>query len=913
MSEMHAILMTDMVGSTELTALLGDVAMAALWRAHDRLARDLLRDWRGREIDKSDGFLLLFGSVADGLGYATAYHRALACMPQAPQARVGLHLGSLVVRENEAADVALGAKRVEADGMAKPAVARIMSLALGGQTLLSAEARAALGWDRRATPPGAGTAPLRLQSHGHWRLKGIDEPVELFEAGDDLAPFRPPPDSAKAWRVLRQKDLWLPVREVRHSLPAERDAFVGRRLALQELAQRLDGPARLVSVFGPGGGGKSRLAQHFGWIWLGDFPGGVWFCDLSAAVTLDGILHATAQGLEVSLSGAEPLTQIGNAIAGRGRCMVILDNFEQVARHAAATVGRWLDSAIDARFIVTTRELLGLAGEVAMAVEPLSPEEGETLFRLRAEAASRHAPTADDNAAIAPLVQLLDGLPLAIELAAARVRVLPPQRLLARMGERFRLLASAGGRPDRQSTMRATLAWSWDLLSAAEHSALVQLTVFAGGFSLTSAEQVIAHDAANTDASDESDDGAESADSAFWAADVVQALVDKSLVRRIDRDRFVLLNSVHDYVVERAANAQSTGQATAGWAAARAAAEVRHARHFAQWTVAGDAAGNPFDIDNLVLACRRAVAHGDAASAVATLDGAWSLLKRSGPFSVAVDLARRVRDGLVLDDQQAATAAWIEGSALFMQGRDAEARAALEAGVARARAARLQPTEASLLCALGEASAAAGRFADARVQLDAALALAESLQDPQLQCWALNALGGLCTDLAATDEARAHYGRALALARQLGDIRWQGGLLGNLGSLHHQMGQLALAAASYREALALTTEANDQRWEGNTRCNLGLTLHELGQSAAAQPLLDSALAIARHLGHGRLECSVLCNLAIVAGSGSGSGSGHDAALARTRARALYGEALTIARRLDDVHMQTQIDGYLAAL
>src|SRR5690349_8031949 len=172
---------TDVVDSTALSAALGDVGMAALWTAHDRVARDLLERWSGREIDKSDGLLLLFDRAADALGYALDYHRALAQLDPPLRARAGLHTGPLLLRENSAADVARGAKPLEVDGLAKPTAARVAALAAGGQTLLTAAARAALG-----------ETVWRMHSHGHWHLKGVPEPVELFEAGEADAPFTPP-------------------------------------------------------------------------------------------------------------------------------------------------------------------------------------------------------------------------------------------------------------------------------------------------------------------------------------------------------------------------------------------------------------------------------------------------------------------------------------------------------------------------------------------------------------------------------------------------------------------------------------------------------------------------------------------------------------------------------------------------
>src|SRR6202165_5339570 len=272
---------------------------------------------------------------------------------------------------------------------------------------------------------------------GEHGLKGLLNPERLLQVvASDLRVDFPPLAS-----------------QTGHSLPAERDAFVGRRESLAELTRALDGEARVVSVLVLGGTGKTRLVARFGWSSLRDFPGGVWFCDLSEARSLDGILYAVAQGLDVPLGKDDPVTQIGRAIAGRGRCLVILDNFEQVARHAEETLGRWLNRASAARFLVTTREVLGLPGEEILALAPLAPSDAAALFMRRAEAAKPgFQPSSEDQSAIAPLVKLLEGLPLAIELAAARVRVMPPKTLLLRMNERFKLLSSAGGRVDRQGT-----------------------------------------------------------------------------------------------------------------------------------------------------------------------------------------------------------------------------------------------------------------------------------------------------------------------------------------------------------------------------------------------------------------------------------------------------------------------------
>ena len=186
MSDVRALLLTDVVDSTKLFEELGDVAAAALWAEHDRAARDLLHSWRGREIDKTDGMLLLFDAASDAAAYAMAYHLALGSFNPPLRARAGLHVGAVILRANSPQDVARGAKPLEVEGIAKAVAARVMSIAGGGQTLLSADARSALG-----------KTALRLESQGHWRMKGIAEPMELFELGELEAPFAPPADAAR--------------------------------------------------------------------------------------------------------------------------------------------------------------------------------------------------------------------------------------------------------------------------------------------------------------------------------------------------------------------------------------------------------------------------------------------------------------------------------------------------------------------------------------------------------------------------------------------------------------------------------------------------------------------------------------------------------------------------------------------
>jgi predicted ATPase/class 3 adenylate cyclase/Tfp pilus assembly protein PilF len=875
MSELRALLLTDVVDSTGLSQRIGDQEMARLWAVHDRAARDLLPAWRGREIDKTDGMLLLFEAAADAANYALAYQKALDALAPALKARADLHVGSVALRENSPTDVALGAKPLEVEGVAKAIASRIMSIAMGGQILLSSDARRWLndGW-------------LHVKSHGHWRVKGVDEPIELFEIRGSDGPFVPPPDAEKAYRVFRQGQLWLPVRDIRHSLPAERDAFVGRDEALARLAGCIDSGARLVSVLGLGGIGKTRMVTRYGWSWLGEFPGGVWFCDLASAQTIDGIVNAVAQGLDVPLGRDDPVAQLGRAIAGRGRCLVILDNFEQVARHAEPTLGRWLDCADEARFVVTTREVLGLTGEEVLALPPLAPAEARSLFMQRAEAAHPGLqPNAEDRAAIAPLTELLDGLPLAIELAAARVRVMPPRMLLRRMSERFKLLASKGGRRDRQSTLRAAFDWSWDLLAAAERAALAQLSVFDGGFTLEAAEAVL-------------DLGADAG--APWIVDVVHALVDKSFVRRRNADRFDLLVSVQVYAAE---HLQTEERYTGSGPPALTAARRRHIGWFAALGAKRATEGHCADLDNLMTACRHAEALGDAESAAGALEGAWAALNLRGPFEAGAELAERVCAMPGLTDRAAAHARATLADALVTCGRPGQAHALYQQAISAARAVADARCEAQIADRLGLLLEYEGKTDQARAQYDAAMRIATALGEPDLQCRAYNGLGGVAFAEGRMAEASSHYECALTLARATGDRRMQGNLLGNLGNVHTEAGRMDEAVARSEEALVLARETGHRVLESTTLCNLGMMYALLDRLIEADAALSAALAVARELGHVRLEGVVLCNLGIVS---ERQGRGDEA-------RSRFEAAVRIARALGDPRFEGQFLGYLGLM
>jgi predicted ATPase/class 3 adenylate cyclase len=569
----RTLLLTDVVDSTAMAESLGDARMASVWLAHDRVARDLLPIHNGLEIDKTDGFLLLFEDTPSAVAYAVAYHAAMRVLSAELEvrlaARAGVHRGPVILRENGAADVARGAKPIEVEGLAKPTAARTMSVAGAGQTLMTSAASETLG-----------EVDLTVRSHGHWRLKGVALPVELLEVGDDDAPFLPPEDGAKVYRVVEVGGEWRPARDVPNNLPPVMQASFGRVRELRDIGDAFDRGARLVTLLGPGGTGKTHLALRHARAWRGDHPGGTWLCDLSEARTPAEVARTFGVALGVPLDAGDPLETLGAALASRGRVLLVVDNLEQVEVEPEALLGGLLRAAPEARLLATSRHRLGVRGEHLLPLEPLPLPVGDgpvqdspavAMFIDRARAASPRLKL--DPASlrvIGRLVNLLDGLPLAIELAAARVRVLSPARILERMGRRLDVLKRRGG-PTRQATLRAAIDGSWELLSPVERAAFAACAVFEGSFDLEAAEAIFDFEAWPE---------------APWADEVLESLVDKSLVRSRDVDgelRFSLFRHLHDYATERMTDPQSArtpdGEAATG-PAVRAELEERHAEHY---------------------------------------------------------------------------------------------------------------------------------------------------------------------------------------------------------------------------------------------------------------------------------------------------------------------------------------------
>ena len=731
--------------------------------------------------------------------------------------------------------------------------ARLLSVCRGGQTLLSVAAGEALD--------GRSMAGARIEHHGHYRMKGVETPVEVCELGmPGRSAFVPPADTDHVYRVVRVGELWRPVRAIRHNLPAERDTFVGRALEMHALAQRLEMGARFTTVLGPAGTGKTRFVRRYASAWLGDWPGGVSFCDLSEARSLEGIMGAVAVALDVPLSDADAGVQLGHAMAARGRCLVVLDNFEHLLEHAAATLGRWVERAADAVFVVTSRERLHLPGEEIFPLEPLPlDKEAIDLFVARAQAQRPDfALCATNRDDVGRIVRMLDGLPLAIELAASRVRVLSPAQIVERMHDRFALLAGARGVVARQATLRAAIDWSWDLLVAWEQAALAQCAVFEGGFTLELAEHVI--------------------DLSAWpeapsVMDAVQALVDKSLLRtwvpaavsRFDLDElyFGMYVSIHEYAGEKL---------RARGAAALRAAEERHGRCIGAF--GADASiealcgrdgtrrrrALALELDNIVAACRRAVARGDCETAVATYRAAWEVLDLQGPFAVAAALGMQVLGLANLEASQRARALLTRARALQRAGQLGQAEPLLDETLVLSRQVGDRRLEAVARSNLGNLLGHQGRMDEALVQTQTALTLQRELGNRRTEGSILTNLGRLHVDQGRVEQGRAYYDRALAIQRELGNRIEEASVLNQIAVVLGEAGRLPEAGAHFEESLAISRELGDRVAEGEALTNLGCLYHDQRRFEAARSAYERALTMHREVGNRRFEGYALGDL-----------------------------------------------------
>jgi class 3 adenylate cyclase len=469
------LLFTDIEGSTRLLERLGDRYVEVL-AEHRRLLRAAFARFHGCEVGtEGDAFFVAFAKASDAVAAAVAGQRMLAAHPWPDgtvlRVRMGIHTGEPIMVGQDYA------------GLDVHRTARICSAGHGGQVLLSGATRELLG----AELPSA----VRLRDLGESRLKDLTEPQRLFQLVIPGLPADFP-----ALRTLGTGPIQVPV-------PLTR--FVGRQRELADIRTLLArDEVRLLTLTGPGGTGKTRLAVHAAADLQGAFPDGVVFIDLASATDPGLVPPTIAQTLGIRETAERSLVESVAQQLGDRRLLLVVDNFEQVLAAAPAVV-ELLAACGRLKALVTSRVALHVSGEHTYPVPPLSlpdreasdardvaSSEAVTLFVDRAQAVDpEFAVTEANTPVLAEICRRLDGLPLAIELAAAHIRLLTPQALASRLGRRLQLLK--GGPRDvsaRQQTLRATIDWSYDLLETDEQTLFARLAIFAGGCTLEAAEAI---------------------------------------------------------------------------------------------------------------------------------------------------------------------------------------------------------------------------------------------------------------------------------------------------------------------------------------------------------------------------------------------------------------------------------------
>ena len=819
--ETFTFLFTDIEGSTALLQRVRESAYGQVLASHHAVIRAALAGHGGREIDTAgDGFFAVFSSPRACVAAALEMQQGLTSRTWPGNERVRVRMG---VHCGEAEQTAAGFV-----GLDVHRAARIAAVAHGGQVLVSETAAALVG---DALPLGAG-----LQNLGVHRLKDLGRPLQLFQlcASGLQAEFPP------------LRSLGSPA--LPNNLPTELTTFIGRERELSKIRALMD-TSRLVTLTGAGGAGKTRLGLQVAAELVDGSGDGVWLVELGAVSDDGAIAAAIAQALQIPLqSGRSDLEVVADALAPQD-ILIVLDNCEHVIGGCAKTTETLLRRCPKVHVIATSRELLGIGGETIYRVPSLSLPDADdldpatvascdavALFTARAQAQGVSlALDADTAQVVVSMCRKLDGLPLAIELAAARLRSMSLTDLASRLDQRFRLL-TGGSRTvaERQHTLRTAVDWSYSLLTRAEQLLLARLAVFAGGFDLAAAEQVCGFGAID----------------ALDVFALLGLLVDKSLVTVESAGRAVryrMLETIRLFAAERLAEAGSDEAATLSashcahyLAVAEEAAPHLHRPEQASWRAR-------LDVDQANL--RRATAH-----AAAQPDGTTQVLR----FGIALWRYWVVR-------YAGEEAARLLVPVLSRPEAAVDAALFAEALVCAARAVVTVDVAAGLQFA-GQAAEMAAALGDDRL-----LILARGTQ-----CFGYFGSGKL-------EQARRVGQESVERSRKLGDDL----LLGMSLRSYLLSSEPAEAGRLYAEAIACTERCGDLGTNGALHNNAGIAAMEVGDLPGAQVHFEAAIRAAE--AGGFPSPTALGNLGLVLRAD------HDL----DSARSAFEKALRVSRRTGD--------------
>jgi predicted ATPase len=752
-------LFTDIEGSTKLLHELGPGRYAAALEKHRLFLRKAFNAHGGVEVDtQGDAFFVAFSTARGALAAAQEANGALAEGPI--RVRMGIHTGTPHVTGEGyvGEDVHLGA--------------RIAAAAHGGQVLLSRATRELVDGE--------------ISDLGEHRLKDFTEPVWLFQLGLERFP---------------------PLKTISNTnLPRSASSFVGREKEVKEVASLLQDGARLLTLTGPGGSGKTRLAIEAAAELVPEFRNGVFWVGLATLREPALVIDTIAQMLGTKDGLAEYI--------GERELLLLLDNLEQVVE-AAPELAAVVETCPNLRLLVTSREPLRVRGEVEYPVLPLAEPEAVELFCARARA--------EQDETIAELCRRLDNLPLALELAAARTNVLSPPQILDRISHRLDLLKGGRDADPRQQTLRATIEWSYDLLDEKEQRLFARLAVFPGGCTLEAAEQVAEAD-----------------------LDTLQSLVDKSLLRHTG-ERFWMLETIREYALQRLEPS--------------AEADHLHARH-AECFLALAEEAEPYarecsrewldrleaEHDNLRAAIEWFAAAGmtePVQLVVGALSDFW------GTRGHIAEGWRRLQSALAADERPTpARAKALGGAAGLALGRGDDAAVRELAGEALALHQSLGDTwgAADSLFLLGHAAADNEEFDAAQELAEESARLFREAGDDHQALQAAWLLGWALRGLGKPERARILDEGTLAEARARGAKHIQAHLVEGLGQQAVGDGRPADALPLFREAYELNLELDDRWRMALVACKLATALIALGQPEGATQVLASGKAQLEEMG-----------------------------------------------------------------
>lgn len=835
-------LLTDIEGHTALWERAGN-AFSAVLESHHALLREQFRRHGGHEVKEiGDGFLVAFSSATDALTCAIAGQRALASHPWPPlteslRVRMALHTGDVQAEEGDYHSLVLNL------------ASRMLLAGHGGQILCSEETAALL---RRNLEAG-----IRLIDLGVYRLKDVAAPERLFQVDyPEMTKRVFPPLRAEAGYASR--------------LPPAFTRFFGREEEIARLLEILlseaesgeasrwePGSGRLVTLTGPAGTGKTRLALAVAARLQEAFQGAVWFVPLADLVDPQRIADQILHTLPVPPSAdREPLEQVMTVLA-RQPSFLLLDNMEHLVRGGRSLVEALQKRVRTLTLLVTSRRRLDLPGEREFPVPPLpapggwdSPErlldnECVRLFVDRAQAVRPDFRVTPRNArAVAGLCESLEGLPLALELAAARSGVLTPAQMLPRLQQRFELLE----RPQRKGrerhwSLRAALDWSYQLLPPELRQFFARLAVFRGGWTLEAAERVC---------------------EAPEALEYLEQLQECSLLiaeEGGDEIRFRMLETLREYARE-----QLDGEASAFLG-------HRHAEYYL------------------------ALAEEAEPRLMRSGQGEWldRLEREHENLRAALQWLRergRAEEGLRLGG----ALAWFS----HIRGYWAEGRAHLETLLALPGATARTAARAKALDGAGVLAQDLGDYGAARPLLEESLSVRRELNDPWGVGTSLHNLASMAACQGEYEDASALNEESLAIRREIGDLWGVAASLTSLGWIEHCRGDSTAARALYEESLAICRELGDQRGIGSALHSLAHIASDLGDYAEASALHEQGLTVCRQLDDKVGMESALEGLGYLAYRRGDYGT----------ARALLEQSLALARELGD---KGQEAGLLIAL